>query len=1447
MKKLFTRQLLIAGYVFATILIFFFATYTWFSLRSANHASALVGKKLFSLRVIEEVLDDVQDIEAGQRGYLIAGNKEFLDPYYKGIRKIGKDTADLAVSPDDSPKRVAQLRILQGLIRKKIDHVANSIAVADKLGKFHGQEEVTKGEGKLIMDSIRSYVDQIEQEDRIILKKANLNSEAAAASTQRLFSILTLIFTVFFIMVWVISRINRRKFLKYQDELTYLGALASNVSDAVFSTDNDFRIQTWNEGAEKLYGWSAAEAKGKIVEDLLRSEYSEPGELIIEKFRQTGFFNEELAQFNKKGEKIYVLVSSSTLINEDGEIVGAITVNKDVTRKKNLELELRRFNEELEEQVKEKIAAIQTGEERYRSMFGQASDGIFIQDIVGNYLEVNPAGCSLLGYTREEMLKMNSKEVLMPGVPTMTEKWGKELKEGRVLIEERLLRCRDGSTRIVEGSYKQLSDGRIMAITRDISERKTMEAALKVSEQKLRQIMSSITDEFYVVGVDFRFTMINEKSSSNLSRLWGKEMKPGVNLLHVVPAEKKEAIRKNFERVFKGELIEYDVSEIVQGHVMWKLVTIMPLRDDEQKITGAFLLSKDITERKKAEEEIVRTNARFQVVSRATSDIVWDWDLRNNTLWWNDNFYSILGIKKQKEIVPVEDWFSRIHPEDLERTRNKIENAVQHQETFWSDEYRFRKADGSYMHFLDRGYIMRDKLNHPYRMIGSMTDMTPVYLAQKELKESEIRLRTIIDSEPECIKLLDREGVIREINPAGIIMLGAEKPEQVLGTKVETLVHDEFKDAFFDMLKGVFNGESRRLLFKITSLQGEHRWLDASSVPLRDSEGNILSLLEVTRDVTEVKIAEDLLRQSEEKYRSLVDQADDAIALYDDSGEILDVNNGASNMLGYTKEELRKMDLSQILSEEDLRERPVQYELLRKGHSTVRQRKMIRKDGSLVITEVRAQQLPDGRFLSIIRDLTERISAQQEIEREKDLSDNLIDGLPGVFYFVNRAGKMLRWNKQLELVTGFSETEIPFMTPPDFFEGDDKQKMINAARKVFEEGQGDAEAEFVSKDGAHTAYYFKAIRVEYNGQDCLLGTAIDISDRKKAERLVLKERDLSDKIINNLPGVFYLYDKQGHFMRWNRNFEVLTGYSPDEIRSMHPVDFYDDDEKERIRQRIDAVFNRKVPGIEVQVRAKSGKHIPIYINSMAIDYEGRQCLMGMGIDVTERKKTEEELQESYRAVRTLTGYLQNIREQERAHMAREIHDELGQQLTVLKMDVSWLNKKIKNDEDPGVKEKIQDLLTMLDGTVKTVRRISSELRPSLLDDLGLVAAMEWQIGEFQKRSGIRATFNEPIGDFVLNDTARTSLFRIFQESLTNVARHAGATQVVVGLENTNGKVVLQISDDGKGFERDKITGKKTLGLLGMQERTLMMGGTYDIISVPGKGTTVRVAIPVDEL
>jgi signal transduction histidine kinase len=231
-------------------------------------------------------------------------------------------------------------------------------------------------------------------------------------------------------------------------------------------------------------------------------------------------------------------------------------------------------------------------------------------------------------------------------------------------------------------------------------------------------------------------------------------------------------------------------------------------------------------------------------------------------------------------------------------------------------------------------------------------------------------------------------------------------------------------------------------------------------------------------------------------------------------------------------------------------------------------------------------------------------------------------------------------------------------------------------------------------------------------------------------------------------------------------------------------------------------------------------------------------------DRAEHRRAEEQLRESHEQLRALSIYLQSVREEERTRIAREVHDELGQALTGCKLDLSWIAGKLPRSLKSLI-DKTRGLSAHIDSTIQMVRRISSELRPGVLDHLGLAAALEWQANEFQNRTGIKCDVKASIRDLELETELSTTLFRIFQETLTNIIRHAGATQVQVHLKEENGRINLQVEDNGRGISRAEVNNSTSMGLLGMRERAALLGGTFHIGRIPRSvGTQVRVSIPL---
>jgi len=233
----------------------------------------------------------------------------------------------------------------------------------------------------------------------------------------------------------------------------------------------------------------------------------------------------------------------------------------------------------------------------------------------------------------------------------------------------------------------------------------------------------------------------------------------------------------------------------------------------------------------------------------------------------------------------------------------------------------------------------------------------------------------------------------------------------------------------------------------------------------------------------------------------------------------------------------------------------------------------------------------------------------------------------------------------------------------------------------------------------------------------------------------------------------------------------------------------------------------------------------------------------MRTEIADRQHAEEELRKSRDQLRALAARLQSVREEERTYIAREIHDELGQTCTAIKMDLALISRKLTKRQT-ALRAKVESSIQLVDGTIVTLRRIASELRPRTLDDLGLPAALESQAQEFESRTGIHCSVILPSEPLTLDTDRSTAIFRIFQESLTNVARHAHATRVEARLQRESDRIVFQVFDNGTGFDPEVMKARKSLGLIGMQERALLLNGEFRTEGVPGAGTTMTLTIPL---
>ena len=367
----------------------------------------------------------------------------------------------------------------------------------------------------------------------------------------------------------------------------------------------------------------------------------------------------------------------------------------------------------------------------------------------------------------------------------------------------------------------------------------------------------------------------------------------------------------------------------------------------------------------------------------------------------------------------------------------------------------------------------------------------------------------------------------------------------------------------------------------------------------------------------------------------------------------------------------------------------------------------------------------------------------------------------------------------------------------------------------------------------------------------LTGTVQDITERREAEAAVRKAAARYRQLFETNPHPMWIYDPETlRFLAVNDAAVGRYGYPRDEFLGMTLNDLHASEAVPSLSDVV-KVMDEQQAGATWRHRLRDGRLIDMEIIAQTIDFEGRPARVVLAHDVTERRRAAQDVLDSREALRALVQRLHSAQEEERARVARHVHDELGQLLTGLKLDLRWLERRLS---EPGLPVALHGLLDhavgasgVVDEILAAVQRLAAELRPGALDHLGLAAALAQKVRRFHERNGVPCTL--VIGDGLPNlpPTVSCELFYICQEALTNVTRHACATRVQVRLDVHDGEVQLEVEDDGIGIDPDVVTSQRSLGLLGMRERALQCGGTVAVNAAQPHGTVVVAAVPVRQV
>jgi PAS domain S-box-containing protein len=719
-----------------------------------------------------------------------------------------------------------------------------------------------------------------------------------------------------------------------------------------------------------------------------------------------------------------------------------------------------------------------------------------------------------------------------------------------------------------------------------------------------------------------------------------------------------------------------------------------------------------------------------------------------------------------------------------------------------------------------------------------------VEIRTAELAAREREFRTLAENLPDNLARYDLEGRLTYMNGCLIRQLGRCQEEMLGKTPLEVRPGPMYEEYQVRLMETIRTGQPREMELLFSVGGKEARCHHIRFVAERDVSDAIVGVLTIGRDITAMKRAE---RELHVLNRAL-DNAFDATYLVDTDLRIRYVNEAAERELGYSREELLSMSLLDIdtnVTREMVLGLMEQTATSGRFPGTVESRHR-RKNGEIFPIEVGATTFSyEGQhlFLTVVRNITERMEAQRKLHEKSQAILAVVENSPDTIIRYDSQCRRIYLNPAMEKIFGRPRHELIGISPAEFtplpplYLAKIKKTLETGSEQRMETSFRDAAGEMQWVD-LRLAPEFDA-----NGKVVtVLAIGRDITERKQAERELM----LLTAAVNASTEAAFLLNARGYFVYVNDEACRSLGYRREELLGMCPLDIDPDLTPEFYGKLMEEIFihEPRYNPMESHHRRKDGCIFPVEIIASPIIVEGKNYCLTMVRDITERKRIEFDLEESRLQLRGLTAQREQAREEERKYIAREIHDELGQILTGLKLSISVLNHKFAADS-AHVRELWKDTLILTDRSLEVVRNVASALRPAALD-MGIDSALEWLTGRFGTNTGIQCELRIADDDLHLEENRAIALFRIVQESLTNISRHAKADKVVVMLGKEANDFVLKICDNGVGFDPGAAKAN-SFGLVGIRERALILGGKVFIDSRPGEGTEIIVRIPAQEI
>lgn len=495
-------------------------------------------------------------------------------------------------------------------------------------------------------------------------------------------------------------------------------------------------------------------------------------------------------------------------------------------------------------------------------------------------------------------------------------------------------------------------------------------------------------------------------------------------------------------------------------------------------------------------------------------------------------------------------------------------------------------------------------------------------------------------------------------------------------------------------------------------------------------------------------------------------------------------------------------------------------------------------------------------------EILRRRSVEKALRDSEERYRSLYHRTPAMLHSIDDEGRVVSVSDYWTEALGYPREEVIGKRLTDFFTEASRQHAKNVVfPEFFQTGIcRDVPYRFVKKDGNEIDILLSAIAVRDEAGRIVrsLAVSIDVTQRKKFERALNKakeqlsrhskdlERQVRERtreissILKYTPDVVYIKDTQGRYLLVNSCYEQILGMTGAEVRNKTDAQLLPPEIAAQFRRNDQCALERRAPyQVEEHLPQRDGLHTYLSVKFPIYDDGGQIiAVCGISTDITALKKAQNQL-------RRLSASIMDNQEKERAAIARELHDELGQVLTALHMDAVWMVERFKTG-DPAAAQRALTMCDLIDKNINDVRGMAIRLRPGVLDDLGLVDALEWYTADFESRTGIVCVFEHSPVETIAGPVA-TAAYRITQEALTNTLRHARAGRIHVGMETRDGDLILTVSDDGVGFDPTELADSEGLGIAGMRERAVLVGGMLTIDTAPGRGMRVVLRVPLERL